>query len=140
MQLKSGIIVTSCTLLAAAGILLMPGGKLSTNRPTGQPQLVAINPLPQPEGEMCEWEPASYAAGALPSASMFAAAAADEAKSEIEQRKPVRTIRDPYSAYSSVAVDPIHNEVVLTDENLFNILVYDRTANTPPTAKMTEPK
>jgi DNA-binding beta-propeller fold protein YncE len=54
--------------------------------------------------------------------------------------KPVRWIRDPYAAFSSVAVDPINNEVVMTDENLFQILVYDRTANTPPTAKMTEPK
>src|SRR4030095_13290308 len=55
------------------------------------------------------------------------------------QLKPVRWIRDPYAAYSSVAVDPKNNEVVMTDENLFQILVYDRTANTPPTAKMTEP-
>src|SRR5581483_3403080 len=54
--------------------------------------------------------------------------------------KPVRMIKDPYAAYSSVAVDPLNDEVVMTDENLFQILVYDRTANTPPTAKMTEPK
>jgi len=30
--------------------------------------------------------------------------------------------------------------VVMTDENLFSILVYDRTTNTPPTATMSEPK
>ena len=54
--------------------------------------------------------------------------------------KPTRSIRDPYAAYSAVAVDPINNEVILTDENLFQILVYDRTANTPAQAKMTEPK
>src|SRR5262249_25902348 len=41
---------------------------------------------------------------------------------------------------SSVAVDPINNEVVVTDENLFQIMVYSRTTNTPPTAKMSEPK
>ena len=56
------------------------------------------------------------------------------------QLKPIRWIRDPYAAFSSVAVDPINNEVVLTDENLFQILVYDRTANTPPAARSTEPK
>ncbi len=39
-----------------------------------------------------------------------------------------------------MAVDPVNNEVVLTDENLFQILVYDRTANTPPRARFTEPK
>jgi DNA-binding beta-propeller fold protein YncE len=54
--------------------------------------------------------------------------------------KPVRWIRDPYAAYSSVAVDPVNNEVVLTDENLFQILVYDRTAATPPAGGLTEPK
>ena len=51
---------------------------------------------------------------------------------DFPQRKPVRVIHDPYSDFSSVAVDPAHNEVVVTDENLFNLLVYDRTANTPP--------
>jgi DNA-binding beta-propeller fold protein YncE len=52
----------------------------------------------------------------------------------------VRKIQDSYSAFSSVAVDPINNEVVVTDENLFNVLVYDRMTNTPPQATMSEPK
>src|SRR4030088_229046 len=54
--------------------------------------------------------------------------------SEITSRQPVRMIRDPNSAYSAVAVDTAHNEVVLTDENLFNIITYDRQTNTPPTS------
>jgi hypothetical protein len=62
------------------------------------------------------------------------------ARNEFSSRKPIRTIRDPYAAYSAVAVDPVNNEVVLADENLFQILVYDRLANTPPNARMTEPK
>jgi DNA-binding beta-propeller fold protein YncE len=49
-------------------------------------------------------------------------------------------IRDTYPTYSAVAVDPIRNEMVLQDENLFRILVYDRMANTPPGADLTEPK
>jgi DNA-binding beta-propeller fold protein YncE len=56
------------------------------------------------------------------------------------QLKPIRWIRDPHAAFSSIAVDPINNEVVLTDENLFRIMVYDRTVNTPPSARLTEPK
>jgi DNA-binding beta-propeller fold protein YncE len=48
-------------------------------------------------------------------------------------------IRDPYAAYSAVAVDPANNEVVLTDENLFKIWVYDRSAKTSPN-QSTEPK
>ena len=118
----------------------------ASRKSTGSPQLISFAPLPAAEGEMCEWEPASA------SASLVAAlrqerlagrsASADEKAQPVNfsQRKPVRMIRDPYAAYSAVAVDPVNNEVVLTDENLFQVLVYDRMANTPPTAKMTEPK
>ena len=69
--------------------------------------------------------------------SVAARSAATEDRSQLQ---PERWIRDPYAAFSSVAVDPINDEVVLTDENLFQILVYDRTANTPPQARFTEPK
>ncbi|MBI2817186.1 MAG: beta-propeller fold lactonase family protein [Acidobacteria bacterium] len=96
---------------------------------------------------MCQWLPAS-ASGSLASAlqqERQAARAAGESptatrRAEVVARKPARMIRDPYAAYSSIAVDPVHDEVVLTDENLFQILVYDRLANTPPRARMTEPK
>jgi DNA-binding beta-propeller fold protein YncE len=64
---------------------------------------------------------------------------AEAASTDLSQRKPLYTIRDPYAAYSAVAVDTAHNEVVLTDENLFNLWVYDRTAKTAPNAS-TEPK
>lgn len=33
-----------------------------------------------------------------------------------------------------------NNEVVVTDENLFNVLAYDRNTNTPPQASLSEPK
>jgi DNA-binding beta-propeller fold protein YncE len=94
---------------------------------------------------MCEWIPASAEGGSLYAALMQrqgepAAAPASVGTKDYSDMKPTRWIRDPYAAYSSVAVDPINNEVVMTDENLFQILVYDRTANTPPTATMTEPK
>ena len=61
-------------------------------------------------------------------------------QTEVQERSPLRIIRDPYPAFSSVAVDPVNDEVIFTDENLFQILVYDRLDNTPPTATMTEPK
>ena len=47
-------------------------------------------------------------------------------------RKPIRRIHDDYPQFSAVAVDLEHNEVIMADENLFQMLVYDRTANTPP--------
>ena len=51
---------------------------------------------------------------------------------------PERTIKDPYPSFAGVSVDPVRNEVVFTDESLFQVLVYDRTANTP--AGVTPPK
>jgi DNA-binding beta-propeller fold protein YncE len=61
-------------------------------------------------------------------------------KAAVADRKPLREIRDEYSQYSAVAVDVERNEVVMADENLFQMLVYDRTTNTPPGAAMSEPK
>ncbi|MBI2816984.1 MAG: hypothetical protein HYX72_08595 [Acidobacteria bacterium] len=55
-------------------------------------------------------------------------------------RLPVRTIHDPNPLFSAVAVEPKSNMLVVTDENLFQILEYDRRDNTPPRVRMTEPK
>jgi 6-phosphogluconolactonase (cycloisomerase 2 family) len=68
-----------------------------------------------------------------------AAASNADTADEIAGRKPVRIIRDPNPAYSAVAVDDSHNEVVLTDENLFNVLAYDRQTNTRPSS-VSDPK
>ncbi|HUR20122.1 MAG TPA: beta-propeller fold lactonase family protein [Vicinamibacterales bacterium] len=141
-------------LLTLAAVLITGYSVSSTQlfRPinfSGRAKLVSVEPLPA-ESAMCPWEPAAVGevAPALLPAS-YALARAQGAASAIplmgaaidfSQRKPIRTIKDPYAAYSAVAVDPVNNEVVLTDENLFQILVYDRTASTPPAAKMTEPK
>ena len=56
------------------------------------------------------------------------------------ERPPLRFIRDPNPAFSAVAVDSDHNMLVVTDENLFQILEYDSRDNTPPQARFTEPK
>ncbi|MEE8176667.1 MAG: hypothetical protein V3T65_01575 [Acidobacteriota bacterium] len=125
------------------GFVLSSGGELQQNS-AGQPRLVSVYPLPAMDGEMCQWAPASATSSTLASLRMqqrsAAAAAQRSDPEEVSQRPPLRVIRDPYAAYSAVAVDTTRGEVVLTDENLFNILVYDRLDNTPPTAAMTEPK
>ena len=99
-----------------------------------------------PEGEACET--AAPAVGSLMAAElplrnilMQTRIALDAAWTPFDasQRKPERTIRDPYAAYSAVAVDSTHDEVVMTDENLFNIWVYDRNVKTSP-GKTSEPK
>ena len=56
------------------------------------------------------------------------------------ERPPLRFIRDPNPAFSAVAVSSEHNMLVVTDENLFQILEYDSRETTPPQARFTEPK
>ena len=55
-------------------------------------------------------------------------------------RPPVRTIRDTYPIYSSVAVDPVRDEVILQDTNLFAVRVFNRLDNTPRDVEATTPK
>ena len=65
----------------------------------------------------------------------------NEARQSITiERPPLRTIKDPYPSFSAVAVNSENNMLVVTDQNLFQILEYDSRANTPPTARFTEPR
>jgi DNA-binding beta-propeller fold protein YncE len=40
--------------------------------------------------------------------------------------KPIRTVNDPYPTFAGIAVDPVNQEVVVSDENRFSLVVYDR--------------
>ena len=149
--------LTLLGLVAAAGWFwsvetrrmgLTVASETAVRRPTGEPQLVSVEPLPAMEGQICEWAPASAGTTLLASlqqegttrtAPASGSTAGTQTSREVE-RAPVRVIRDTFPTYSAVAVDPIRNEIVLQDENLFQIMVYDRMANTPPSASMTEPK
>ena len=148
------------TLAVMAGWVLLGGGPKRSEvvvasdtelrTPVMAGTLTSWKPLPQPaaEGEMCAWEPASASNNLIAAMETQASASGQAARSsdggsktvDLSKRQPVRKIHDAFSAYSAVAVDPINNEVVLADENLFNILVYDRLTNTPPQARMSEPK
>jgi DNA-binding beta-propeller fold protein YncE len=55
-------------------------------------------------------------------------------------KDPLRKVRDAYPSFAAVAVDMERNEVVMTDENLFQILVYDRTEHTPAGVEASKPK
>ena len=154
-RFRNRVVIRITLLAAVAGGLLVAGrglapesdgaGKADLRKPPGSAQLVSVEPLPAMgvnsgmDGEMCQWVPASASFSFL---SAFQeevrrerAAAANDA-----DREPVRVIRDSYPTFSAVAIDLKNNEMVLQDENLFQIMVYDRQANTPPTATMTEPK
>ena len=52
---------------------------------------------------------------------------------------PARKVQDRYAAFAAVSVDPVRDEVILTDENLFQVLAYNRLDNTPADA-ITAPK
>ena len=149
---KSRILVGAFSLLLTAGVLIALSGPAafdltSSNLASGGPRLVAIDALPEmsADGPMCQLMPAGagseetmmamYQAGAAP-----ARGAASDPRNLIRDRAPLRVIKDPYPTYSAVAMDFKNEEIVLLDENLFQILSYDRMANTPPQATMTEPK
>ena len=110
----------------------------------GDERLVSWQPLPEWSGEMYPFlaeEPVSLAA-LQPSPGPGGTATirqGEPARGQRIDRAPLRIIRDPYPSFSAVAVDMERGEVVAADENLFQILVYDRLADTPPTATLTEP-
>jgi len=73
-------------------------------------------------------------------ARMAAQTSAETRKTVEIERAPARVIHDPNSSFSAVAVDAARDEIILEDENLGQIMVYNRLDNTPPSAAMTEPK
>jgi DNA-binding beta-propeller fold protein YncE len=101
------------------------------------PRLVSYESLP-PDTSDCDYDSGGVAlanvSGGLPSRVALGPQRVEQGSvdSDMASRQPVRMIRDPDSVYSAVAVDTAHNEVVVTDENLFNIITYDRNTNTPP--------
>ena len=116
-------------------------------RPTGYAQLISYESLPVMGpvigGEMCQWMPAStntFLTASLRQAQSTGQSSGQDRVAIEVNRAPLRTIRDPNPAFSAIAVAPESNMLVVTDENLFQILEYDRLDNTPATARMTEPK
>ena len=61
-------------------------------------------------------------------------------KTIVIERSPLRFIKDPNPSFSAVAVDSDSNMLVVSDENMFRIMEYDRREDTPPRARLTEPK
>ena len=136
-------------VIALASLIVLAGGPAtSKNLPLASgPRLVSIQALPEMDtsGPMCQLMPAAasetlYAALMQAPAGASAQATPGDLRNAIKDRPPLRVIKDPYPTYSAVAMDFTHDEIVLLDENLFQVMAYDRTANTPASATMTEPK
>ena len=64
----------------------------------------------------------------------------DAVREAVATREPISIIRDQYFGFAGIAVDPDRDEVIIAEENVSNLVVYDRLSNTPPQAVMTEPK
>lgn len=102
----------------------------------GDARLVKIEPLSDLDAAGTCLVPAAVQRAAL--REMHARLGAEQQLPSLQ--KPVRQIRDPYPAFAAIAVDTRRDEVVMTDENLFQVLVYDRTENTPPGVAASKPK
>ena len=64
-----------------------------------------------------------------------------EKRPTLIERAPLQVLEDTYLDLSGVAVDPVNNEIVLvTGRRAASIMVYNRSANTPPGAALLEPK
>src|SRR5215471_19413206 len=83
---------------------------------------------------------AGLAAWALSSRSVAQSTAGQVRTSTIIDRAPTWAhAPDPYETFSgAVAVDPVRNEIIVQSPR--KLMVYDRLANTPPKAALTEPK
>lgn len=157
---RSAIVLLAVMSVIAVGLLFTgearraeftAASQTAALRPTEYLPLTSVHLLPETDGEMCEWEPASGSTVRVAAlrqellqsraASLSSPAPAADEKSSVDlDRAPARTIRDTYPTYSAVAVDTNTNEVFLQDENLFGYKVFNRLDNTPSGAAMTEPK
>lgn len=114
-------------------------------------RLISYQPMNMPSGEMCILaagnSSAEQSGGSLPGVMLagvpgtVAFGFQEQTPQSVRLRQDaVRVIRDNTPSFSAVAVDVKNNEVIAADENLHQILVYDRLENTPPNAAMSEPK
>src|SRR5438552_18820481 len=124
------------TVGLAIGILcLAPDPVL--RKPTGQPQLVSIEELPD-YGEICMPEPADLQTAGINNNLFFAFeqttyAAAQGAATGDVARPPVRQNWDTDPIYVSINVNTATDEVVLHDTNEYGLRIFKRLYNTPLT-------
>jgi DNA-binding beta-propeller fold protein YncE len=153
---KVALVVTLALLTLATGFVLSRGDSQGTRttRALGAERLVAWEPFPEQSSEMCQWVPASASEELFASLAQMPSGAAgaavpttgapprpSEAEREmVAKRRPVSNITDPHYGFAGLTVDVARNEVIIAEENLSTIVVYDRMENTPPTARMSEPK
>lgn len=134
---RPGTILTWMALSAALAVI----SSMSPDPLAGGRRVSASLTSYQPPPAMCAWPNAAAApepvdAEADPPASVFfqrgGAGGAVQAARTIVLNAPVRQLKDQYPSFAGIAVDPARNEVVVTDENLQQILFYSRLENNGP--------
>jgi DNA-binding beta-propeller fold protein YncE len=129
-------------VVMAAG-LMMAGHPYAASLSHPHGRLVKVEPLPEMDLGVCR----------IPSAVQWAERATElqeegrgrplmplGPETRILAAEPTRKVQDKYPAFAAISVDPERNEVIVTDENLFQVLVFDRLENTPPKAEASKPK
>jgi DNA-binding beta-propeller fold protein YncE len=86
---------------------------------------------------MCQWPNAGEEAAALRLSppvqdAFFQRPAMASTGQTIVLKPPTRQIKDQFPSFAGIVVDPMRNEVAVTDENLQQILFYSRIGNNTP--------
>lgn len=126
------------TTLLCGSVYVVAGGGTDRRTPSGGASLVSYQPLP---GEICvrpEIADAMY--GDYPEAAPQGAGATGTRRAVHVDRAPARYVKDPWPAWSAIAVNPEHDMVMMTDENMHRIVEFNRLDNTPSAAEATEPR
>src|SRR5689334_3344167 len=135
---SQGVLLLFAVLVATGLLTLVFGGKASIDRRPvmiGADRIVAREQSAEVNGPMCEFVPASASQQLVASARPAVDPSAPKtrpSKAErdaLAKRAPKYTMKDSNPGYAGIAVDPTRNEVILADENMFGIHVFDRTTN-----------
>ena len=138
---KGSWLVISAVIAAVA--LIWSNGTQAVSAKTrtiGSDRMVSFEPLPGSTGEICE---VPGLTAATPQQAVIAGAGTSvnvRTRAGNVDKKPARYIKDPYAAWSSIAVNAENDMVVMTDENLFRIVEYSRQDNTPPNVPLAQPR
>jgi DNA-binding beta-propeller fold protein YncE len=150
MHPVSRVMAFAVALTAAGGVLASGCRNLAEPplRDGGDGVLVGVEPMEAPPGSACAW-PTDVQVDELRAERTASSRVAQQGRrgrsavapgGELIGGDPVRAVRDPNASFAAVAVDPARDEVIATDENLFQILAFDRTETTAPGAPRSTPK
>src|SRR4029453_10787250 len=112
--------------LAASAWFVWPGGAVTTQVIRGD-RLVSQQSLGEWDGEFCPVPTGASPVAFERQGSTGASAARGRLASSavVLGQKPFRVVRDRYPSFAAIAVDPMRNEVVVTDENLFQVMFFN---------------